>query len=141
MESIHRDFSGHITDYLWIDATHINLNFRNLLNMLYKEVETFLNKPINFKKISRNQNRDCVFHVKLRSSILLNSRLLRISSITFLKIQLQFTGSSTNAFQDVIISLLFFPLFHGEYVIQQPFKNHCIAMNWNIDFVLVWNLL
>ena len=137
VQAVKRNFSGHLTDYLRVDATHVDLDFGYLLYMLNKEVETFLDQSIDFKEVGRDQDCHCIFYVKFWTIILLNSRLfIGTVRLAFLNCQLPSTASA-DAVQGLVALLFLFELFHGENVVKQPFKDDCITVNRNIDLILV----
>jgi hypothetical protein len=105
--------------------------------MLYKEVKAFFHKPVYLQEVSRNQYGNSIFDIELRSSILLDGWLFGIIVITLLKIELPATSTSSDTLEYIISLLLLLVLFHREYVVKEPLEDDGIAVNRDIDFILV----
>ena len=52
VESVEAHLTSHVSNYLRVDAAHVHLHLRDLLNIFYEELETFFHEAINFQEIS-----------------------------------------------------------------------------------------
>jgi hypothetical protein len=81
VQAIERYLARHITNYLRVDAAHVDLHARDFFNIFDEELETFFHEAVNFEEVSRNQNGDRILDVQLWSVILLDGRLLGVHTV------------------------------------------------------------
>ena len=113
--------------------------------MLTDEVKAFAHQAVNLEELGRNEDSDGVFVVELGAPVLHNGRALFFFSavlVALLYFQLpRWRNAVANrSLELLLIGLLLFVLFHGEDVVQEPLEDGCVAVNRNIDLVVVTDL-
>ena len=137
VQTVKGHFSGHLSDDLGVDAAHIDLHFGDFFDVLDEEVQALLHESIDLQEVSGDQDGHSVLNVKLWSVVLLDGRLFVVAiGFTFLNCQLP-PAAATDAVQDLVTLLLLLELLHGEDVVEQPLENDCVAVDRNVDLILV----
>ena len=117
--------------------------------MLADEIEALANQPIYFEKLGRDQDGHRVLDVKLWPSVLHDRRVREVAflavlgAVAFLVVPLVSTlPSRRNAVANCtlklfLISLLLLVLLHGEDVVEEPLEDDSVAVDGDVDLVVV----
>ena len=153
IEAVQADFLSHLADDVRIDAGHVNLDSGNLLDVLADEIEALANQPIYFEKLGRDEDGDRVLDVELWPSVLHDRRVREVvflavlRAVAFLVVRLVSTlPSRRNAVANCtlklfLISLLLLVLLHGEDVVEEPLEDDSVAVDGDVDLVVVRDFL
>lgn len=141
VQAVKADFLSHLANDVCIDAGHVDLNSGNFFNVLSDELKALAHESINLEKLSGYEDGHSILIVKLGPTILLDGRtsLFLAFLVTLLHFELpgRLHTVSDCFLKFVLIRLFLFILFHGEDVVEEPLKDGGVAVDGDVDLVIV----
>lgn len=137
VQSVQRYFPGHVADDLGVDAPHIDLNFRDLLDVLDEELEALLDEPVDLQEVGADQDRHRVLDIQLGPIILLYGGLLGVRLSALGDSELPSAATTADALQGLVALLLLLEFLHRENVVEEPLEDDRVAVDADVDLVLV----
>lgn len=109
--------------------------------MLSDEIEALTHEAVDLEELRGDENGDCVLDVKLWAAVLHDSRVGKVVLFVVILAGPVVDRVTNSSIEFVLFSVLLLILLHREDVVEQPFEDNCIAVDRDVDFVVVRDLL